>query len=188
MFNDSTKLIFKTIFHTAFFQTSCPRQHKKRKNFYFERLTPKRDFSISLTISKHGWTGILHLPFIFIYSSIMFKWIQVLRAKAVCFFCKARSFTKLQVHTHAKFPLPRLFKNLQPACFTNFIVFHRIAAATGLIERCKGKSHLRFWRRRKSLSTLEKLHVLNGVLKFVEEFPVIALAEGTCLLFHSCEN
>lgn len=58
MFNDSTRLIFKTIFHTAFFQTSCPRQYKKRKNFYFERLTPKRDFSISLTISNHGWTGI----------------------------------------------------------------------------------------------------------------------------------
>ena len=88
MFNDSTRLIFKTIFHTAFFQTSCPRQHKKRKNFYFERLTPKRDFSISLTISKHGWTGILHLPFIFIYSSIMFNEFKSCEPKRYAFFAK----------------------------------------------------------------------------------------------------
>lgn len=149
MFNDSTRLIFKTIFHAAFFQTSCPRQHKKRKNFYFERLTPKRDFSISLTISNHGWTGISKSTFTQNSYSLTYTVRLCSNEFKSCepkyaFFCKARSFTKLQVHTYAKFPLPRLFKNLQPACFTNFIVFRRIAAATGLIERCKGKPHLRF--------------------------------------------
>ena len=147
MFNDSTRLIFKTIFHTAFFQTSCPRQHKKRKNFYFERLTPKRDFSISLTISNHGWTGISKSTFTQNSYSLTYtvrlcsNEFKSCEPKYAFFAKRGHSQNSRYILT---FPLPRLFKNLQPACFTNFIVFHRIAAATGLIERCKGKQHLRF--------------------------------------------
>ena len=147
MFNDSTRLIFKTIFHAAFFQTSCPRQHKKRKNFYFERLTPKRDFSISLTISNHGWTGISKSTFTQNSYSLTYtvrlcsNEFKSCEPKYAFFAKRGHSQNSRYILT---FPLPRLFKNLQPACFTNFIVFHRIAAATGLIERCKGKQHLRF--------------------------------------------
>ena len=147
MFNDSTRLIFKTIFHAAFFQTSCPRQHKKRKNFYFERLTPKRDFSISLTISNHGWTGISKSTFTQNSYSLTYtvrlcsNEFKSCEPKYAFFAKRGHSQNSRYILT---FPLPRLFKNLQPACFTNFIVFRRIAAATGLIERCKGKPHLRF--------------------------------------------